>query len=326
MNSNSEWAPRPPGDSPGVLDIRDVTVRFGGVTALDSVSFAAAPCQVTGVIGPNGAGKTTMLNVLCGFVKPDSGQLTFGGTDLTGLRPHKLASLGIARTLQNVGLFPGLTVCENVMAGANCHARAGFWAAVAGLRRSDRDERALRRRALAALDRVGIADTADSLPGQLPFAHRKRVALARVLAAEPRLLLLDEPASGLTETELPELGRLIRNLAADASVVVIEHRMDLMMSACDTIAVLDFGKLIAFGTPQQVQADQAVTDAYLGAERSGAERSGAERSGTDPASAERPDGATPHGEPPPHDRPPQDKPPHDGSPQDEPTAEERPHD
>jgi len=306
MNSSSEWAPRPPGGSPGVLDIRDVTVRFGGVTALDSVSFSAAPCQVTGVIGPNGAGKTTMLNVLCGFVKPDAGQLTFGGTDLTGLRPHKLASLGIARTLQNVGLFPGLTVCENVMAGANCHARAGFWAAVSGLRRSDRDERALRRRALAALDRVGIADTADSLPGQLPFAHRKRVALARVLAAQPRLLLLDEPASGLTETELPELGRLISNLAADASVVVIEHRMDLMMSVCDTIAVLDFGKLIAFGTPQQVQADQAVTDAYLGAERSSAE----------PARAERSDGAAPDDEPPPHD----------GPPQNEPTAEERPHD
>jgi len=326
MNSSSEWAPRPPGDSPGVLDIRDVTVRFGGVTALDSVSFAAAPCQVTGVIGPNGAGKTTLLNVLCGFVKPDAGRLTFGDTDLTGLKPHKLASLGIARTLQNIGLFPGLTVCENVMAGANSHARAGFWASVAGLRRSDRDERALRRRALAALDRVGIADTADSLPGQLPFAHRKRLALARVLAAQPRLLLLDEPASGLTETELPELGRLISNLAADASVVVIEHRMDLMMSVCDTIAVLDFGKLIAFGTPQQVQADPAVTDAYLGAERSGTERSGTEQAGTeqaraeradaDPARAEQSDGAASHGEPPPPD----------GPPRSEPTAEERPHD
>ena len=321
MNSSSEWAPRPPGDSPGVLDIRDVTVRFGGVTALDSVSFAAAPCQVTGVIGPNGAGKTTLLNVLCGFVKPDAGRLTFGDTDLTGLKPHKLASLGIARTLQNIGLFPGLTVCENVMAGANCHARAGFWAGVAGLRRSDRDERALRRRALAALDRVGIADTADSLPGQLPFAHRKRAALARVLAAQPRLLLLDEPASGLTETELPELGRLISNLAADASVVVIEHRMDLMMSVCDTIAVLDFGKLIAFGTPQQVQANQAVTDAYLGAERSGTERSSTERSGTGPVRAERSDGAAPHGEPSPPDGPPQNEPT-----QNEPPTGERPHD
>jgi branched-chain amino acid transport system ATP-binding protein len=303
MNNSSQWAPRTArGDGVGVLDIRDVTVRFGGLTALDSVSFAAAPCQVTGVIGPNGAGKTTLLNVLCGFVRPDAGKLTFGSNELTGLRPHQLAPLGIARTLQNVGLFPGLTVAENVMAGANCHARAGFWAGLAGLARSDRDERALRRRALDALDRVGIAETADSLPGQLPFAHRKRVALARVLVAQPRLLLLDEPASGLTETELPELGRLITNLAVDASVVVIEHRMDLMMSVCDAIAVLDFGKLIAFGTPAQVQADPAVTDAYLGAER---------------AAADLPQDGQPR------DGQPGDEPPGDGPPQDEPPAGER---
>jgi branched-chain amino acid transport system ATP-binding protein len=268
MNRNSEWAPSPAGgDGASALDIQGVTVRFGGLTALDSVSFAAAPRQVTGVIGPNGAGKTTLLNVLCGFVRADAGRVTFGGADLTGFKPHRLASLGIARTLQNVGLFPHLTVGENVMAGANCQARAGFWSALAGLPRSDRDERALHRRALAALDRVGIADTVDRLPGQLPFAHRKRVALARVLVAQPRLLLLDEPASGLTESELPELGQLITNLASEATVVVIEHRMDMMMSVCDTIAVLDFGKLIAFGTPRQVQADPAVTDAYLGAER-----------------------------------------------------------
>jgi branched-chain amino acid transport system ATP-binding protein len=289
MNRSSEWAPRSArGDGVGVLDIRDVTVRFGGLTALDSVSFAAAPCQVTGVIGPNGAGKTTLLNVLCGFVRPDSGRLAFGDADLTGLKPHRLASLGIARTLQNVGLFPGLTVAENVMAGANCLARAGFWPALAGLPRSDRDERALRRRALDALDRLGITEVADSLPGQLPFAHRKRVALARVLVAQPRLLLLDEPASGLTETELPELGQLITNLATDASVVVIEHRMDLMMSVCDMIAVLDFGKLIAFGTPGQVQADPAVTDAYLGAERAHGDPPGGDPPQDSPSATEQP--------------------------------------
>jgi branched-chain amino acid transport system ATP-binding protein len=289
MNRSSEWAPRSArGDGVGVLDIRDVTVRFGGLTALDSVSFAAAPCQVTGVIGPNGAGKTTLLNVLCGFVRPDSGRLAFGDADLTGLKPHRLASLGIARTLQNVGLFPGLTVAENVMAGANCLARAGFWPALAGLPRSDRDERALRRRALDALDRLGIAEVADSLPGQLPFAHRKRVALARVLVAQPRLLLLDEPASGLTETELPELGQLITNVATDASVVVIEHRMDLMMSVCDMIAVLDFGKLIAFGTPGQVQADPAVTDAYLGAERAHGDPPGGDPPQDSPSATEQP--------------------------------------
>ena len=267
MNSSSDPGPaKAPEDRAGVLEVSDVTVRFGGLTALDAVSLTAAPRQVTGIIGPNGAGKTTLLNVLCGFVHPDAGQLRFDGAELTGLRPHRLASLGIARTLQGLGLFPGLTVLENVMTGATCHARAGFWSAVAGAGRSDRDERALRDRALAALDRAGLPDAAERLPGQLSYAHRKRVALARALVAEPRLLLLDEPASGLTEGELPELGELISQLAGDASVVVVEHRMDLMMSVCDSIAVLDFGKLIAFGPPQQVQADPAVTAAYLGVE------------------------------------------------------------
>ena len=234
MNSSSDPGPaKLPEDQVGALEVSDVTVRFGGLTALDAVSLTAAPRKVTGIIGPNGAGKTTLLNVLCGFVQPDAGRLRFGGAELRGLRPHKLASLGIVRTLQGLGLFPGLTALENVMAGATCHARAGFWSGVAGMGRSDRDERALRDRALVA---------------------------------EPRLLLLDEPASGLTEGELPELGELISQLASDACVVVVEHRMDLMMSVCDSIAVLDFGKLIAFGPPQQVQADPAVTAAYLGVE------------------------------------------------------------
>jgi branched-chain amino acid transport system ATP-binding protein len=255
-----------PAESADVLDVQGVTVRFGGLTALDAVSLTAAPRQVTGIIGPNGAGKTTLLNVLCGFVRPDSGEVSLGGTRLTGRPPHRLASLGIARTLQGVGLFRGLTVLENVMTGATCHARAGFWPALLGITRADRDERALRERALAALDRVDAADLAGRLPDQLSYGMRKRAALARALVAEPRALLLDEPASGLSEAELPELGELITRLAADACVVVVEHRMDLMMSVCQEIAVLDFGKLIAHGTPEQVQADPAVTAAYLGAD------------------------------------------------------------
>ncbi len=270
--SSAAAAAPSPAQSAGVLDVRGVTVRFGGLTALDAVSLTAAPCQVTGIIGPNGAGKTTLLNVLCGFVRPDSGEVSLDGTRLTGLPPHRLASLGIARTLQGVGLFRGLTVLENVMAGATCHARAGFWPALLGIGRADRDERALRQRALVALGRVGAADLAGRLPDQLPYGMRKRAALARALVAEPRALLLDEPASGLAEAELPELGELITALAADACVVVVEHRMDLMMSICETIAVLDFGKLIAHGTPDQVQADPAVTAAYLGAD--GEEASG----------------------------------------------------
>jgi branched-chain amino acid transport system ATP-binding protein len=249
-----------------VLEARDVTVRFGGLTALDGVSLVVARNQVTGVIGPNGAGKTTLLNVLCGFVRPDSGGLSLHGRPLTGLRPHRLAALGIARTLQGVALFSQMTVLENVMMGATCRARAGFTSALLGLRRSDRDESALREHAHEALGQVGAAGLADRMPDQLSHGMRKRVALARALAAQPRLLLLDEPASGLSEEELAELGELISGLAARASIVVVEHHMDLMMSVCDTIFVLDFGKVIASGTPDQVRADEAVTAAYLGVE------------------------------------------------------------
>jgi branched-chain amino acid transport system ATP-binding protein len=250
----------------GSLSVHGLTVRFGGLTALDDVSLTVVSRQVTGIIGPNGAGKTTLLNVLCGFVKPDSGRIELDGRELTQLKPHRLASMGIARTLQGVGLFAGLSVIENVMIGATSQARAGFWSALLGLPRSDRDERRLREQAMQALDRVGAADLADSMPGALPHGPRKRVALARALVAQPRLLLLDEPASGLSEKELPELGALMRLLADDISVVVIEHRMDLMMTVCDTIFVLDFGKVIAAGPPDQVQSDPAVTAAYLGAE------------------------------------------------------------
>jgi branched-chain amino acid transport system ATP-binding protein len=285
-DSSSEAGLAGPARGAGMLDVSGVTVRFGGLTALDSVSLSAAPRQITGIIGPNGAGKTTLLNSVCGFVRPASGTISFDGHELTGVRAHRLADLGIARTLQGVGLFRGLTVAENVMVGATHAARAGFWSALFGLPRSDRDERQLREQAVAALSRVGVADVADSMPDTLAYGLRKRVALARALVGHPRLLLLDEPASGLSEKELPELGELIREFAAEASVVVIEHRMDLMMSVCDTIFVLDFGRLIAAGTPEQVQADPAVTAAYLGAETDGRDRAGQEEAGREEAGRE----------------------------------------
>jgi branched-chain amino acid transport system ATP-binding protein len=268
VNADSSQRPSPasPGAAAELLDVRGVTVRFGGLTALDDVSFTAAARQVTGVIGPNGAGKTTLLNVLCGFVRPDPGALRFDGHELRRLRPHQLAALGIARTLQGVGLFRRLSVLENVMVGAHNQARAGFWSALAGLPRSDRDERQLRARALEALDRVGAAGLADARPDGLAYGWRKRVALARALAGQPRLLLLDEPAGGLSETELDGLGELITSLARDTSVLLIEHRMDLVMAVCDAVVVLDFGRVIASGTPDEIQANPAVTTAYLGAE------------------------------------------------------------
>jgi branched-chain amino acid transport system ATP-binding protein len=269
MNNDSSGAlapPPPPAatSSDGALDVRGVTVRFGGLTALQEVSLTAASRQVTGIIGPNGAGKTTLLNVLCGFVRPQAGTVSFGGRQLSRVRPHQLAGLGIARTLQGASLFGGLSVLENVMTGAASRQRAGFWSAMFGLPRSDSDERRLRASALQALDRLGVADLADQLPQALAHGPRKRVAMARALVAEPRLLLLDEPASGLNESELPGLGELIGELADQTSVVVIEHRMDLMMSVCEQIYVLDFGKVISAGSPAQVQADPAVTAAYLG--------------------------------------------------------------
>jgi branched-chain amino acid transport system ATP-binding protein len=247
-----------------VLEVRGVSVRFGGLKALDAVSLAVAPGQVVGVIGPNGAGKTTLLNVLCGFIRPQAGEVLIDGRGYQRLRPHQLAGLGIARTLQGVGLFERLSAIENVMTGANCRATAGFWPALLGLPRSDRDERRLRQEARQALDRVGAAEAAGARPGELPYGMRKRVALARALVARPKLLLLDEPASGLSEVELAELGGLIRELSTETSLVIVEHHMDLMMSVCDSLVVLDFGKVISHGSPKEIQADPAVATAYLG--------------------------------------------------------------
>jgi branched-chain amino acid transport system ATP-binding protein len=250
--------------NPGsVLEVRGVTVRFGGLTALDAVSLAVPPQHVMGVIGPNGAGKTTLLNVLCGFIRPDDGEVYFGGRRHQ-VRPHQLATLGVARTLQGVGLYSGLTALENVMVGATSKAKAGFWSALLALPRAGRDERMMRDLARQALDRVGAGNVANTRPAELPYGMRKKVALARALVAKPGLILLDEPASGLSEIELAELGALIRDLATEGSLMVIEHHMDLMMSVCDSIVVLDFGRVIAAGSPREVQDNPAVTAAYLG--------------------------------------------------------------
>jgi branched-chain amino acid transport system ATP-binding protein len=255
--------------APPGLTLHGVCVAFGGLTALEDVSLRVPPGRVIGVIGPNGAGKTTLFNVICGFTQPDRGTLTWDGAPLRA-RAHQLTGLGIARTLQGVGLFAGLTVLENVMAGATSSARTGFVSNLLALPRSDRDESRLRRLALDRLAELGAADHADRLPGTLPFAVRKRVALARALVSDPRLLLLDEPASGLAGDEIDELGELIAALPHRAqepcAVLLVEHHMDLVLRVCDEIAVLDFGRLIATGTPEQIRDDPAVADAYLGAE------------------------------------------------------------
>jgi len=244
----------------GGFAARGLTVRFGGITALDEVSLDVAPGEVLGVIGPNGAGKTTLFNVICGFVAPTSGTMSWKGRALTRVRTNRLAGLGIARTLQGVGLFAGL------MVGAQRFRRAGLASALLALPRSDRDERALRERALRTLRELGCEDAAERMPATLPYPVQKRVALARALVAEPELLLLDEPAGGLGAEEVRELGERIHGLRGSMAVMLVEHRVDLVMSACDRVVVLDFGRKIAEGAPQAVASDERVLEAYLGRE------------------------------------------------------------
>jgi branched-chain amino acid transport system ATP-binding protein len=254
------------GHAPGRFEVDGVTVRFGGLTALGDVSLHVDPGEVLGVIGPNGAGKTTLFNVVCGFQRPDEGTLRWRGEVVHRLRPHQLSGMGISRTLQGVGLFSHMPVIENVMAGADVHAKVGFFSGLLALPGSDKDERQLRERSMAALEAVGAARYAASYPGSLPYPVQKRVALARALVVEPDLLLLDEPAAGLSNDDMDELGATIRELSGRMAVMLVEHHMDLVMSVCDRLTVLDFGKVIANGTPEQIRNDPAVLEAYLGVE------------------------------------------------------------
>jgi len=248
------------------LSVDRINVAFGGLAVLTDVSLQVLPGEVVGVIGPNGAGKTTLFNVICGFVKPRSGTITYNGRSIDGRQPHHLTRLGIARTLQGVGLWNGLSVIENVMAGGQAKVRAGLASSLLGLWRSSREETRLRRRAGELLHELEIEQFAEAHPSALPYAVQKRTALARALMADPTLLLLDEPASGLSQGEMDELSRLLIGLRSSASVLLVEHHMDLVMSTCDRLVVLNFGQVIAEGTPSEVSANPEVTTAYLGDE------------------------------------------------------------
>ncbi len=244
-----------------LLSIEGLSVHFGGLKALSDVHLDLYPNEVVGLIGPNGAGKTTLFNSLCGIVQAQ-GSLSLNGKRHDWPTTDELVDLGIARTLQGVGLFPDLTVLENVMIGATKFAEGGLIRAALGL--DGKKERHLKDRAMTSLERVYAAGIADRRVDSLPYPVTKRIAIARALVSEPKILLLDEPAGGLGSQDIEWMNNLIHNLSATMSVLLVEHHMDVVMSVCDRLYVLNFGEVIASGTVDQVRTDPAVVAAYLG--------------------------------------------------------------
>ena len=250
-----------------ILTIRHVSVRFGGIVAVDDVSFDVPRGAICGLIGPNGAGKTTLFNCISGLYRPERGSILFERVSLLDEPVHAMAGLGIARTFQNLALFGGMTVRDNILVGGHCRARGGFAANGLALPFVHRQERRLREHAETLIEALDLSAVADSPVAALTFATRKRVELARALASEPRLLLLDEPAGGLNHEEVDRLRELIVALRRrfDLTILLVEHHMGLVTRVSDLVVVLNFGRLIAQGPPGEIQGDPRVVSAYLGA-------------------------------------------------------------
>ncbi|NJD91805.1 MAG: ABC transporter ATP-binding protein [Geobacter sp.] len=248
-----------------MLEVRSLTQRFGGITALEDISFAVKKGQITGVIGPNGAGKTTLFNIVTGIYTQTSGSVSLEGADISSLPAEKLAPKGLVRTFQNIELFGNMTVLENVMLGLHTGSSSGLLACMFKMPWHLREERQIRTAALEWLDYCGIADLADQKASNLSFGKGRLLEIARAMAVKPRILLMDEPAAGLNNRETVELAKLIRRIReSGVTVVLVEHDMELVMDICDRIIVLNLGRKLAEGTPREIQENSAVIAAYLG--------------------------------------------------------------
>jgi branched-chain amino acid transport system ATP-binding protein len=261
------------GERKPILEVRDLTLRFGGVTALEDVSFDVAVGGLTAVIGPNGAGKTSLFNCVSGFYRPTSGSIRFEGRDITRLSGHRVPALGIARTFQTPGVFDGATVLDNLLVGRYLHGRSGLVAGALRLPHVRREERRQRERAEDVLELLGMTRWRDTLARDLPYGLRKRLDVGRALAQEPRLLLLDEPMAGMTGEEKAEMSQLMAHArsALGTTLLLVEHDMGVVMSTATHVVVLDFGRKIADGTADEVQRSPAVIAAYLGVDATDAE-------------------------------------------------------